>query len=148
MPRGRPFKKGDPRPKNGGRKKGTQNRIPPAELDAVKALRAAGHEPIIFHAQLLQHAWDRYLKALKRKNEWGANGCLEQARQANAEIMKYVYPTRKAVEHSGTVGVTFADFMALAESGQKAAIDVTPQIVEAITAAGEDDDEDEDEDDE
>lgn len=35
-------------------------------------------------------------------------------------ICQYVYPKKKAIEHSGEVGVkTFADFMAAAKGGRK-----------------------------
>lgn len=143
---GRPFQKGAKKLPNSGRKKGVGNKIDKVQnkmlFDACAALQEIGHDPIKFHAKLLASAWERYLKALTRKNEWGANGCLEQARMANAEIMRYIYPTKKAVEHSGQVGVTFADFMAMAENET---VDVTPNNTNQTHALIEDHEEDSDE---
>ncbi len=41
---------------------------------------------------------------MKLKNQWGAASWLDTCLKANAELMKYVYPTRKAVEHTGADG--------------------------------------------
>lgn len=101
------------RPPGAGRKKGTRNKpkpLDPLSLDAVETLRKMGHDPMVVQINIYRHSWNRYLKALKNRNEWGANGALMAASKANAEILKYIYPTRKAVDHviSGNVAVTYA----------------------------------------
>lgn len=87
--------------KTGGRKKGTPNRV---TLDLIQTLTDMGHEPAAHHVKIFNEAMKNYEKKKKAKNDWGANGALDTAQKANAELMKYTYPTRKAVEHSGPNG--------------------------------------------
>lgn len=106
------FKKGKPRCPTAGRKKGTPNKPHPITMDFIETLRRLGHDPAAVHIQLYRHSWNRYLRALKAKNQWGANGALQAAIQANGDLMKYAFPTRKAVDHQVSGGImigTYAD---------------------------------------
>jgi hypothetical protein len=47
---------------------------------------------------------DDYKRKKKQKNEWGAGTALTNAISANADLMRYVYPVQKAVEHTGKDG--------------------------------------------
>lgn len=87
--------------KVGGRVKGTPNKI---TLDALAELRRMGHEPIIEHVRIFNQAMASYNAKKKKKNDYGAASCLDVAVRANAEIMKYIYPTRKSVEHTDPNG--------------------------------------------
>jgi hypothetical protein len=95
------YPKGKARPKNAGRKKGTPNKV---TLDAIEELQRMGHEPIIEHVRIFNQAMASYNAKKKKNNDYGAASCLDVAVRANAEIMKYIYPTRKAVEHTGQNG--------------------------------------------
>lgn len=96
--------------KTGGRKKGTPNKEHPITMEVVSTLRNMGYDPVAFQAKMARHAWNRYLKCLTKKNEYGANGALHAAIQANGDIMKYVYPTRKAIDHNVSGGVVISSF--------------------------------------
>lgn len=52
-PRGRPFKKGQPRPANAGRKKGTPNRAPVAVREFFRAMTEDPDVQDAFRAQIL-----------------------------------------------------------------------------------------------
>jgi hypothetical protein len=90
------------RPPGAGRKKGTPNKV---TADIIQTLKDAGHEPAAEHIKLFKEALRVYkLKQKRRGNEWGGAGFLDLAVKANGDLMKYVYPTRKAVEHTGANG--------------------------------------------
>lgn len=111
------FKKGHKKVPGSGRKKG---QLSPITMDAVETLRKAGHDPIAFHLEMVMHSWNRYLGLLKKRQGYGANGALMVAREANADLLKYTHPTRKAVEHSGSIGqLSFSEMMQLAEQQAK-----------------------------
>lgn len=95
------FKKG--RKKTGGRVKGTANKEK-IKLDVLHVLTEMGHEPAAEQIKIFREAMSEYTKKKKQKNSWGAGGMLETARMANSELMRYCYPTKKAIEHSGPNG--------------------------------------------
>jgi hypothetical protein len=52
----------------------------------------------------------------KNKNFTGAVSVLESMADVAGDLAQYVYPKKKAIEHSGEVGVrTFSDFIASAD---------------------------------
>lgn len=82
--------KGKPRPVSSGRKKGTPNKKSEALLDVCERLNLNPFEAM---AQIaLDHSQEPGLRfnALK-------------------EICQYVYPKRKAIEHSGEINNPYAD---------------------------------------
>lgn len=95
------FQKG--RAKTGGRKKGTPNKDK-IRLDLITVLTEMGHEPAAEQIKIFREAMSEYTKKKKQKNAWGAGGMLETARLANTELMRYCYPTKKAIEHAGPDG--------------------------------------------
>jgi hypothetical protein len=80
-----PFARGTPKPPGSGRKKGTPNRI---TREAAERLEDLGCDPIEGMARL----------AGDTKNTPELRG------RMYAELAQYVYPKRKAVEHSGAEG--------------------------------------------
>ncbi len=104
---GRPFKKGDKRPENSGRKVGSKNKdSSPLTLDLVKTLREMGHDPAAFQVEICVEAMKRYRAIMKTKGKFGAASALHVAERANAELLKYIYPTRKAVEGTNGEAIT------------------------------------------
>ena len=86
-----PFTKGTPKPKGSGRGKGTKNREHSTVHERVKKL---GHDPIRALVELAQEAQ--------------AEGDRPVALQANKELLSYMYPKLRSIEHqvgnaSGTV---------------------------------------------
>lgn len=56
----------------------------------------------------------------KRGNLAGCLIALQQAADIAGDVAQYVYPKKKAIEHSGEVGVrTFADFIAAGSKVKK-----------------------------
>lgn len=101
----------------GGRKKGTPNKI---TLDLIANLKAEGFDPaaklIETHALAMiefQRASDIHDAIQSKRIDYkmiplshdSASAYLTVAQNACKELMKYSYPQRKAVEHSGKDGV-------------------------------------------
>lgn len=87
-----PPKKGCKKPDGAGRKKGTPNK---RSWEIVRVLHKAGFDPAAKLIQLTLDAEEDYLK--NRKNDLGP-GYLATASRNCAELCKFVYPTRKAVD--------------------------------------------------
>lgn len=110
------FKAGQP--KIGGRKAGTPNKktVEFQELLASKDF-SPGEELIYIYREQMKIFEARKLKG----NMAGCLLALEDAQMTANNICQYVYPKKKAIEHTGEVGIkTFADFMSAAK-GHKAA---------------------------
>ena len=57
-----------------------------------------------------------YAWVKKRANLAGALSALDRMESSAGELAQYVYPKKKAIEHSGEIGVkTFADFILASE---------------------------------
>lgn len=78
------WQKGKPRPAGAGRKKGTPNK---STQDLMEICEQEGIEPFRAMVRL----------AAKEKDEWKQFDLLK-------EIAQYLYPKRKAIEHSGKDG--------------------------------------------
>ena len=91
--------------KTGGRKKGTPNKV---TMDAIQQLKDAGYEPIVRHLEIVEESWKVYNAKKKQRNQVGAASALDVAERANNNLMKYVYPARRAVEHTGKDGKPLA----------------------------------------
>lgn len=118
------YPKGAKKPPTSGRKKGTPNKV---TGDIIETLKSLGHDPAAIQVHLYNEAMKGYYKRLKLKNEWGATGMLHAAIQANGDLMKYVYPTRKAVDHnhSGQVFHTYTDMVKALTGDTEVERDVT-----------------------
>jgi hypothetical protein len=81
------FKKGDKRPANAGRKKGTPNKSTAELREVVKGKLGV---------DVLEELCDRYLFHKERENDTNADRML-------TEIASYCLPKLKAIEHSGEV---------------------------------------------
>ncbi len=79
------FTKGTPKPPNSGRKKGSLNKLAASVAICVEE---CGHNPV------------RALVEIGRDPDVSD----ELRCRANSELMKYLYPQRKAVEHTGFGG--------------------------------------------
>jgi hypothetical protein len=106
------FKPGDKRPEGAGRKAGTPNK---KTLEFQEILARNNFDP----GQALVEIYQEQMKLfeLMRKNRpyalTPASVLLEKAQTTVNNICQYVYPRKKAIEHTGEVGVkTFADFIA------------------------------------
>lgn len=87
--------------KMGGRTKGVPNKI---TMDLINTLIANGYDPAAMHLNLLRKALSKCKAYEELQKDYYANDMLEAAIRANADLMRYCYPTRKAVEHSGPNG--------------------------------------------
>lgn len=85
-------------------------------------LEEKGFDPGETYVELFQKQMQLYEIRRKKSphNISGAAALLSDASQSLNNICQYVYPRKKAIEHSGEVGVkTFADFMAAAKGHKK-----------------------------
>lgn len=82
-----PFKKGEPRPKNAGRKKGTPNK---KTQDVTDKLEAMGCDPIEGMAKIAEKAFE--------------DADYQLAGNMYKELAQYVAPKRKAIEVTGEGG--------------------------------------------
>lgn len=100
-----------------GRKKGTPNK---KTVELLQTLQKYNFDP----AEALVHCYKEAQKIFeyrkKRGNLAGALVALDRMESPAAELAQYVFPKKKAIEHSGEVGVkTFADFIAAGEDESK-----------------------------
>lgn len=95
MPRGG----SKPGERRGGRVKGTPNR---ATLDVADKLRKLGCDPIEGMARIA-------MGVDGDGNPLNPQPSIELTAKMHAELAQYVAPKRKAVEHSGSVGVRHED---------------------------------------
>jgi len=77
------FKLGEARPANAGRKKGTPNKLTQSIMDVCNEM---GFDPARGMIEIAMSGETPELQF-----------------QARKELLKYLYPQRKAVEHSGTI---------------------------------------------
>ena len=93
-----------------GRKKGTPNKKTVELMQVLEKHNFDPAEALIFCYREAQKIFE-FRK--KRNNLAGALVALDRMETCASELSQYVYPKKKAVEHSGEVGVrTFADFIA------------------------------------
>lgn len=108
------FKPGQPRPANAGRKKGTPNK---KTLEFQLLLQKHNFDPGEEFIYLYKEQMKIFEMRKQNRNFSGALIALSDAGQSLNNICQYVYPKKKAVEHTGEVGVkTFADFIAAGAS--------------------------------
>lgn len=101
----------------GGRVKGTPNRRTVEFQETLAKHNFNPAEALIFCYNEAKAIFDL---RKKRNNLVGALVALDRMETAAAEIAQFSYPKKKAVEHSGEVGViTFADFIAAGEMAMK-----------------------------
>ncbi len=108
-----------PRPAKGertpgaGRKKGTPNK---KTVELMQVLEKHSFEPGEALIYIYKEAQKIFEMRKKRGNLAGALTSLDRMQTAASELAQFVYPKKKAVEHTGEIGVrTFADFMAAGE---------------------------------
>lgn len=107
------FKPGQPRLPGAGRKKGTLNKRNQELLAILEARDFSPADKLIGYCEQIEKI---IALRLRNGNLAGALVALEKAGNIVGDIAQYAYPKKKAVEHSGEVGVkTFADFMAAAK---------------------------------
>jgi competence protein ComGC len=85
-------------------------------------LEEKGFDPGQAYVELFQKQMELYdiRREKNPANISGANEILSAASHTLNNICQFVYPRKKAIEHSGEVGVkTFADFMAAAKGHKK-----------------------------
>lgn len=108
------------RPPGAGRPKGTPNK---KTKEFQLMLEEKGFDPGAAMVELYQKQmglFEEFRKRNPNRNVPTAAGLLADASVTLNNICQYVYPKKKAIEHSGEVGVkTFADFMAAAKGGKK-----------------------------
>lgn len=123
-----------------GRKPGSRNKnVILKEL--METLQSQGFDPLVEMITCYQHAMGDYKQKKKEMRVRGALTALGIASRIAAEMCQYVYPKRKAIEHSGpgggSIAVTFAALMAQAaeddeqekkQSTQAEPIDVSPSV--------------------
>lgn len=85
-------------PPGAGRKKGVPNKTGPLTLDLIKTLKEKGHDPAAEQVNIFLIAMNHAKELIKKKKTYGLMSALKIASDANAELLKYIYPTRKAIE--------------------------------------------------
>jgi len=96
-----------------GRKKGTPNKKTVELMQVLEKHNFDPGEELIYCYRQAKQIFDL---RKKRGNLAGALTALDRMTEVAEDIAQYVYPKKKAIEHSGEVGVrTFADFIASAD---------------------------------
>ncbi len=101
--------------KGAGKKKGSTNVVTTQlRFDILATLRTHGIDPLTMVLknyelceELLTEAREGYeneFSPVKKVNHWLVNSRLQMLQQASFELMKYVYPQRKAIELTGAGG--------------------------------------------
>lgn len=99
-----------------GRPKGSPNK---KTLEFQQVLAQHNFDPAAQLIYIYQEQMAIFEFRKKSRNKAGAVEALGAAEKTCNDICQYVYPKKKAIEHSGEVGVkTFADFMAASKSGK------------------------------
>jgi hypothetical protein len=115
-----PFKKGQPRPTNAGKKKGTLNKKTLALAEKAEQL---GVDPFTILLLVANMDWKALGYDSATRTKYVASGdsyeedIIQMSDRVNAakEASKYLYPQRKAIEHTGEIAFTnFAEAMKLA----------------------------------
>ena len=95
-----------------GRKKGTPNK---KTLQIEQIFQDQNFSPAEGLAYCFREAIKMYQSRLKKNSSWGAGEALSIASKIANDAAQYVYPKRKAVEHTGKDGeklmTSFADFI-------------------------------------
>jgi hypothetical protein len=111
-----------PRPTKGqrtpgaGRKKGTPNK---KTVELMQVLEKHNFDPGEELIYCYRQAKQIFEFRKKRSNLAGALTALDRMSEIAEDIAQFIYPKKKAIEHSGEVGVrTFADFIASAEGDE------------------------------
>ena len=96
-----------------GRKKGTPNK---RSVEFLETLRELNFDPAKALVHCYKEAEQIFEYRKQRGNLAGALVALDQMNDSAETLAQYAYPKKKAVEHTGEVGVrTFADFIASAD---------------------------------
>lgn len=102
------------RPKTGGRKKGTPNKKTQIIEEILESLDCS---PITNLARIANGQKVMCLAYANKETgdfvEMEVMPTLDQIKDANKELAQYIYPKRKAVEHSGSIGMHEASLDAL-----------------------------------
>jgi hypothetical protein len=111
------FKPGQPRSPNAGRKAGTPNKKTQEFMAMLQQHNFDPGEELIYCYRRARAIFE-FRK--KKGNLSGALQALEAAADIAGDIAQYTYPKKKAIEHSGEVGVkTFSDFIAAGSKSEK-----------------------------
>lgn len=106
------FKVGQPRPANAGRKKGTPNK---RTVELQERLAELDVDPVGTLSKILKEQMAIFEHRKKNRQLTGALIALSDAERTTSNLFQYLYPKKKAIEHTGDVGVrTWADFIAAA----------------------------------
>lgn len=111
----KPGESGNPK----GRAKGSVNK---KTVEFMQMLEQKGFDPGAAYVELYQKQMRLYEEKRKQNPKHVATqaSLLSQASVSLNNICQYVYPRKKAVEHTGEVGIkTFADFIAAAKGHEK-----------------------------
>lgn len=110
------FKPGQAKPKNSGRKKGVRNKKAVEFQLILDQYNFSPGEELIY---VYNEAKEIYKTRKKNKNYAGAMVSLDTMSSTADKICQYVYPKKKAIEHTGEVGIlSFADLVAAADEGK------------------------------
>lgn len=117
------FKPGQAPIPGAGRPKGTPNKKTLVLQERLAELKV---DPVGTLAKILAEQMALFLLHKNKKRYGPAAEMLSDAERTASNLMQYLYPKKKAVEHSGEIGLfNFADFMALADKAPPIK-DVTP----------------------
>jgi hypothetical protein len=110
------FKVGNPKPANSGRKKGTPNK---KSFDFSEKLRELNFDPAAEMVWCYKQLKSLAVLRSKKGNLIGSITALQAAEKTANDISQYVFPKKKAIEHTGELGIkTFADFIAAGEDDE------------------------------
>lgn len=104
-----------------GRPKGSANK---KTLEFQAMLQANNFDPGQAYVEIYKEQMAIFRKRKKAGNLEGSLVALGDAGTSVNNICQFVYPKKKAIEHSGEIGVrTFADFIAMGSEGDDASDD-------------------------
>lgn len=101
---------------NSGRKKGVPNH---KTVELMKAAEELGFDCMANWNKIFLEAKAIFEIRKKNGNLAGCLVALDRMHDVTGEVAQYIYPKKKAIEHTGEIGVkTFADFIALADKDE------------------------------
>lgn len=118
-----------------GGKKGELKITQQMRFDILASLRSHGFDPLERVLWTYDQAKMLYERALETNQHWLINSRLQMMQHTSLELMKYVYPQRKAIELTGAGGEDlFQSFAEAVKQIHKEATQATNATYEVLPA--------------
>lgn len=99
-----PFKPGDPRPAKAGRKSGSVNLRTQDLVDLLESLNYSPVAKLIEVGAKAEAAYEKASTSTDQLTRSTAHSYLRIAQSSASDLMPYLFPKRRAVEHTGAEG--------------------------------------------